>query len=167
MLSFRFLRKKSDKETLLYLWRLMKQLWLQVYFHFSIVDKHAKILCTGTAGGLYPIKWQQTCWDVCRCGSRSPAPPVSESGSQIHIKGKLPQKMFFFLVLMKWNSFTIFLLVLFKSQDQFIFYFLFLVITKLLMSGKYKNLIVAVCLNEIELRHYFFSTWRWRITLSL
>lgn len=56
------------------------------------------------------------------------------------------------------------MLVLFKSQDQFIFYFLFLVIIKiLLLSGKYMNLIVAVCLNEIELRHYSFSIWRWDV----
>lgn len=30
-------------------------------FYFSIVDEHAKIICTGTARGLYLIKRQQTC----------------------------------------------------------------------------------------------------------
>lgn len=30
-------------------------------FSFSIVNKHAKIICTGTARGLYVIKRQQTC----------------------------------------------------------------------------------------------------------
>ncbi len=30
-------------------------------FYFSIVDEHAKIICIGTATGLYLIKRQQTC----------------------------------------------------------------------------------------------------------
>lgn len=30
-------------------------------FYSSIVDEHAKIICIGTARGLYLIKRQQTC----------------------------------------------------------------------------------------------------------
>lgn len=30
-------------------------------FYFSIVDEHAKIICIGTARGLYLIKRQRTC----------------------------------------------------------------------------------------------------------
>lgn len=61
MFSFRFLRKKSDKENILYLMEVDKTVVIASVFYFSIVDEHAKIICIGTARGLYLIKRQQTC----------------------------------------------------------------------------------------------------------
>ena len=59
--SFRFLRKKSDKENILYLMEVDETVVIASVFYFSIVDEHAKIICIGTARGLYLIKRQQTC----------------------------------------------------------------------------------------------------------
>lgn len=61
MFSFRFLRKKSDKENILYLMEVDETVVIASVFYFSIVDEHAKIICIGTARGLYLIKRQQTC----------------------------------------------------------------------------------------------------------
>lgn len=56
-----FKGKKSDKETILYLTEDDETVVIASVFYFSIVDKHAKIICIGTARGLYLIKCQQTC----------------------------------------------------------------------------------------------------------
>lgn len=56
-----FWEKKSDKENILYLMEVDETVVIASVFYFSIVDEHAKIICIGTARGLYLIKRQQTC----------------------------------------------------------------------------------------------------------
>lgn len=56
-----FEKKKSDKENILYLMEVDETVVIASVFYFSIVDEHAKIICIGTARGLYLIKRQQTC----------------------------------------------------------------------------------------------------------
>lgn len=54
-------KKKNDKENILYLMEAGETVVIASVFYFSIVDEHAKIICTGTARGLYRIKGRQTC----------------------------------------------------------------------------------------------------------
>lgn len=56
-----FKSKKNDEENILYLKEVDETVVIASVFHFSIVDKHAKIICIGTARGLCLTKWQQTC----------------------------------------------------------------------------------------------------------
>lgn len=160
MVYFRFSRKK----------RIIKRQWKsflinevdQIFrvrpsvFGFSIGDKHAKIIRVGPARGDKSKHAGGACIAVGPCEQRW-------ANHMFRYQGMLPQNCFSFLFSFwwKWNWFTIFLLVLFKSQDQFIFSFLFFCNSEMpLVSGRYMNLTVAVCLNEIEMRHSSFFIWR-------